>query len=180
MTSKRRKVPAKVVTLDNRIWIKQGIDLTKYRTAKLKEQKGKCAVTGAKITTGVLDHAHEDCENPYQEDGRVRGVLASDVNMLEGRFLRLFKRARIGEKYNISFPDFLINLGNYLRIDNSENKFHFKYMDDLRKRVKTWLKDDIILRLKDDFGIVASEKMDKSMLVQMYVQAWVKEVEESY
>ncbi|AHK11157.1 endonuclease VII [Shewanella sp. phage 1/4] len=174
---KTRKVKSKVVRLNPDIWVRSADDIKTVRKLKLRQQGGLCAITKAKLTlsTGVLDHAHDAAS--LSEDGRLRGVLASQVNMLEGRFLKLFKKARIQEKYDITFEDFLINMGNYLKQSNTQEKFHFKYMDDFRKVVKRWRKDELLQRLAEDFGIIASDKTLVVDLVQMYVQHWVYKIE---
>ena len=172
-----RKTRSKTITLHKDIWLRNSEDIKHVRKVKLQKQGGKCAVSGAKITNGVLDHTHK---NGIGEDGRIRGVLASEVNMLEGRFLKLFQRSKIEDKYEISFEDFLISLGNYLKMDNTMELFHFKYMDDFRKEVKRWNKTELLARLKSDFNIVMDQKTLASELVQVYIQHWVYEVEKNF
>jgi hypothetical protein len=169
---------SKTVRLNPEIWVRNAEDVKVVRSLKLKNQGGVCAITLARIPTGVLDHAHDSAS--LSEDGRIRGVLSTEVNMLEGRFLKLFKKVRIQDKYGITFEDFLINMGNYLKQSNSQEKFHFKYMDDFRKVVKRWRKPEILLRLKEDFGIELSDKTLMAELVQIYVQHWVYQVESLY
>jgi hypothetical protein len=175
---RRRKTPkSKVVILDPRIWVKSS-EIKKEREMKLRKQKGRCAITGVLLKeNAVYDHCHED---GVGESGRFRGVIASEVNMLEGRFLQLFKRAKIQNKYGISFEDFLINLGYYLKQDNTQEKFHHRYMDDFRKVVKRWTVTKLVDTLKEDFNIVVSPNTPKEELVQMYVQHWVYKVESIY
>lgn len=173
----RRKKRSKSIILHKEIWLRNVEDIRQKRKLKLAQQGGKCAVSGADIESGVLDHTHK---NGVGEDGRLRGVLASEVNMLEGRFLKLFQRSKIEEKYNISFEDFLISLGNYLKQDNTMELFHFKYMDDFRKEVKRWTKPTLIARLKEDFNITVDPKTLSVDLVQMYVQHWVYDVEKNF
>lgn len=180
MPRSRRK-RSKVVILDSRIWVKS-TDIKAYRSAKLKSQKGRCAITGVKLSEdAVLDHCHYRKDNStFQEDGRCRGVIASSVNLLEGRFLKLFQKSRIEEKYGICFEDFLIKLGEYLKEDNSSEKFHYKYMDDFRKVVKRWGKVKLLERLQSDFNLKPSSDTLVADLVQIYLQAWVRKVEESF
>lgn len=173
----RRRKRSKTITLHPEIWLRNSNDIKYERARKLEEQGGKCAVSGADITSGVLDHTHK---KGIGEDGRLRGVLASEVNMLEGRFLKLFQRSKIEDKYGITFDDFLISLGEYLKKDNTQEKFHFKYMDDFRKEVKRWTKPILLVRLQEDFNIKMDEKTLVSELVQVYVQNWVYEVEKNY
>ena len=126
-------------------------------------QQGLCAITGYPIDTGCLDHCHTN--------GKVRGVLCSEANTLEGRFLSLFKRMKVEEKYSISFEDFLINMGTYLKQDNSKQQYHHKFMEDFRKKVNRLLKEDIRVMLLTDYDIESSG--DKRELVQLYTQAYV-------
>lgn len=178
MSKRPRRKRSKTINLNPEIWVRSSDDIKYIRSQKLKSQGGKCEVSKAEILTGVLDHAH--CDSSSSEDGRLRGVLASEVNMLEGRFLKLFKRSKIEDKYGITFEDFLINLGEYLKQDNTQEKYHFKYMDDFRKQVRRWGKPKLIERLENDFGIVMSDKTLVAELVQVYVQNWVYEVEKKF
>lgn len=179
MRKRIRRKRSKSVILNPNVWVRNSEDIKIIRSHKLKLQKGKCAVTGGKIVIGVLDHAHHQGASS-SEDGRLRGVLDTRVNMLEGRFLKLFKRSKIEELYGITFEDFLINLGNYLKQDNSQEKFHFKYMDDFRKQVKRWGKPKLLERLESDFGIKMSSDTLVDELVQVYIQNWVYSIEEKF
>ena len=184
MVKRRRKKRSKVVSLDPRIWVKSS-DVSCYRKEKLLQQDGKCAIHGKPPDKPVLDHAHafygDNCDiNPYIEEGRIRGVLEADINSLEGRYLKLYHRAKIQEKYGISFPDLLINMGEYLKLNNSHEKFHYAYMADFRKQVQRWGKDKILMRLKLDFHIEMNKETIVSELVQVYVQNWVYKVESMF
>lgn len=179
--TKRRKKRSKSVILDDRMWVKS-TDVKDVREEKLRKQGGNCAIHGNPPDKPVLDHSHmfyeDNCDiNPYNEAGRVRGVLESDVNLLEGRYLKLYQKARIQEKYEISFPDLLINMGEYLKLDNSQEKFHYMYVTEMRKKVKYWRKDYLLLRLKEDYNLAPDNKTLMEDLVQLYMQYWVYEVE---
>lgn len=181
---RRRSKRSKSITLDERIWVKS-TDVKDVREEKLREQKGNCAIHGNPPDKPVLDHSHMFYEanydiNPYNEEGRVRGVLESDLNMLEGRYLKLYQKARIQEKYGISFPDMLISMGKYLKLDNSAEKFHYMYLNEMRKKVKYWRKDKLLLRLKEDYNLTPDSKTLMEDLVQMYMQHWVYEVEKLF
>lgn len=171
---RRCKTRSKSITLSDKIWLRNSKDVAEYRSQKLKEQGGKCAVSNVKLAVGVLDHTHKD---GCGKDGACRGVLLSEVNMLEGRYLQLFKRLKLDTKYGLDFPTFLVSLGTYLQQDNSSSPLHFKYMDDFRKHVAGWKKETLIKKLKEDFGIEASGGELVKDLVQTYVQAWVNLVE---
>ena len=172
MVKRKCRSPAKKVTLNPSIWVRGGEDIKIYRKYYLKQQKGYCAVTGFKLKDGVLDHCHTT--------GRCRGVLVNEVNMLEGRFLKLFNKSKIEDKYNISFEDFLISLGMYLKKDYTKEKLHYKFMDDFRKYVKRWKKDYLLRRLEEDFNMKLSSSTLVKDLVQIYVQNWVYAVEKVY
>lgn len=172
MIKRKRRSPAKKILLSPNVWVRSGEDIKIYRKYYLKRQNGCCAVTKIKLKDGVLDHCHTT--------GRCRGVLDSQVNMLEGRFLKLFNKSKIGEKYNISFEDFLISLGMYLKNDYTKEKLHYKFMDDFRKQVTRWKKDYLLQRLEDDFNMKLSSATLVKDLVQMYVQNWVYAVEKVY
>lgn len=165
---KRRKTPAKGITLPEG-WLRNSSEVKSFREERLLEQQGCCAITGYSIATGCLDHCHEN--------GRVRGVLCSEANSLEGRFLSLFKRMKVEDKYGITFPEFLINMGKYLSTDNTSEPLHHKHMEDFRKSINRLKKDEIITLLKEDFGVELVA--DKRELVRGYVQAWIDNQKEA-
>lgn len=181
---KRRKKRSKPIILDDRMWVKS-TDVKDVREEKLREQGGNCAIHGKPPEKPVLDHSHMFYQdnydiNPYNEAGRCRGVLDSTLNMLEGRYLRLYQKARIQEKYNISFPDLLINMGEYLKIDNSQEKFHYMFAAEMRKKVKSWRKDYLLAKLKEDFNLMPDSKTLVEDLVQLYMQYWIYDVEKMF
>tara|TARA_Y100000588_G_scaffold170332_1_gene184140 strand:- start:8989 stop:9537 length:549 start_codon:yes stop_codon:yes gene_type:complete len=177
MPRRRRRIKsrAKSVKLSEEVWLRNSKDIQLYRERILEEQGGVCAITQVPLKVGALDHTHKD---GCGKEGACRGVLLSEVNMLEGRYLKLFRKLKLEEKYDIDFPEFLISLGEYLKQDNSKSPLHFKYMDDFRKQVKRWRKDTLISKLKEDFNIIADEKLLVSELVQMYMQKWVDQIEQ--
>lgn len=172
MARNKHRSPAKRILLCPNVWVRSGEDIKIYRKSYLKQQKGLCAVTRIKLKEGVLDHCHAT--------GRCRGVLDSQVNMLEGRFRKLFNKSKISEKCNISFEDFLISLGMYLKNDYTKEKMHYKFMDDFRKQVKRWKKEYLLQRLEKDFNMKLTNTTLVKDLVQMYVQNWVYAVEKVY
>ncbi len=165
---------AKSVSLSKHFWLRNSADIKLYRDKKLAEQGGVCAVSGVPLEVGCLDHCHKA---GIGSEGKCRSVLLSEVNCLEGKYLKLFKRMKLDTKYNLTFPDFLINLGTYLKEDNEDAPLHFKYMDDFRKQVKRYRKDTLLLKLKEEYGIIPDDKLLVSELVQIYMQAWVDEIE---
>lgn len=173
---KTTKARAKSIKLNQKFWLRNASDISFYRDVKLLEQGGKCAITGIVPDNPCLDHAH--ASNGFGKEGACRGVLDSQVNLLEGRYLQLFKKAGLDRKYNLDFPSFLINMGEYLQQDNSKAPLHKEYMESFRKKVKRWKKDHLLLRLYTDYGIEANPKLLVSDLVQMYIQKWVDNIEE--
>ncbi len=172
--TKRRKGRAKGIKLSPEYWLRNSKDIQQYREQALVEQGGVCAVSKVPLITGCLDHCHKDGSG---SDGKVRRVLLSEVNCLEGKYLKLFKRMKLDTKYNLTFPEFLINLGTYLQESNEDNLLHFKYMDDFRKQVKRYRKDTLLLKLKEEYDIVPEKDLLVADLVQIYIQKWVDEIE---
>lgn len=169
--SKRRRTKkrAKGVTLSSEYWFRNSKELAQLREELLIQQGNVCAITGKPTDSPVVDHNHSD--------GAIRGVLDAQANMLEGRYLSLFNKSKIGVKYNLTFPEFLINLGIYLQKAHTGTRLHPKHMEDFRKKVKRWRKEELMLRLEKDYGIIPEPKTLVAELVQMYVQAWVKGLE---
>lgn len=174
---KSRQPRAKPVRLNPDVWVRSGKSITDYRSSLLFEQEGLCAISGLPLSNSnsVLDHGHSDSGGGV--DGKVRGVLQSDINMLEGRYLKLFKKAKLNERFGLTFAQLLINMGQYLQQDNSDRPYHFCYMTDLRKYISRLRKDQIELKLYKDFDIVITGNEDKRELVRMYMQSFVELVE---
>ena len=166
---KKRKKPHKKILL-NGIWLKNYKDVKSYKDSL----DNTCCITGEVSDSLVLDHTHI---NGIGDDGRVRGLLCSEVNMLEGRFLSLFKRSGVEGKYDITFPDFLINMGQYLKEDNSNKPYHYLYMDEMRKRVNRLNIKELKNKLEEEYGISGAMGTKKE-LVQMYIQLWVDSINE--
>ena len=174
MVNRKRKSRSKPIKLSKSVWVRNAGDIKKHREVTLKNQGGVCAVSGVKVDTGVLDHTHE---GGIGEDGACRGVLLSEVNMLEGRYLKLFKRLKLDSKYGLNFPDFLIALGTYLKQDNSLNPLHHKHMEDFRRKTSRLRKDVLLKSLKKDFNITKEPTTKVKDLVHLYVQSWVSKLE---
>lgn len=168
---KRTKQRAKSVRLNQLYWLRNASDIKQYREELLAAQGGVCAITGIPLETGVLDHCHDN--------GRCRGVIDMQVNGLEGRYLSLFKKSRIGEKYNLTFPEFLINLGTYLQKDNSDKPLHFKLMDDKRRQVSRLTRPELIKLCEKEFDIEIDSSILVKDIVQIYMQMWVDKLEDS-
>lgn len=158
----------KNITLDEDNWLRNSVDIKKHREVTLKKQKGRCRVSGVKLEVGCLDHDHDN--------GIVRGVLLSEANTLEGRYLSLFKKMKMDSKYGLDFSDFLISLGEYLKEKPTTDKLHHKYMEDFRKKLTRKRKDFIISLLKTDFNIVIDSKTSKGDVVKVYIDNWLEDI----
>ena len=164
---RKRKSPAKGIILSDEKWLRK-VKVKEERDKLLLEQEGKCAISTIPIETGALDHDHET--------GLCRGVLLSEVNMLEGRYLKLFNKLKLSEKYGISFSGMLISMGEYLNKDYSSSKLHYGLMESYRKKISRLTKPVLQDKLLSEYGIISVG--DKKELVRLYVQAWVNALEE--
>lgn len=176
-TGKRRKSPSKPITLSDEVWLRNSKEITTYREQLLKGQGNVCPITLEYMESGVLDHVHIE---GIGLDGQVRGVLSQKANLLEGYFLKIFKRFKVEENCGADFPTFLIRLGQYLQQDRTGNPLHFKYMDEMRKKVQRKTIPVLLEMLESDFNITANKTTSKRDLVQLYIQNWVHEVEIKY
>ena len=172
---KRRKKRSKPLTLSKYHWLRHSADIKAYRECRLASQGGVCAITGVPLTVGCLDHVHV---GGVGEDGSVRGVLLSEANTLEGRYLKQFNKLKMSEKYGLTFPDFLISMGTYLKEGASSELLHFKYMEEVRKSIARLVKGSILTKLEKDFGIVDAEGLLKAELVKLYMQNWINKIED--
>ena len=177
---KSRQPSAKPIKLDPDVWVRSGKSITDYRSSLLFEQEGFCAISGLPLplSGGTLDHCHADSQC-NGVDGKVRGVLLSEINLFEGSVRKLFRKAKLNGKFGLTLPELLVNLGSYLQQDNIDRPYHYKYMDDLRKYINRLRKDQIELKLYKDFDIVITGKEDKRELVRMYIQTFVELVEQN-
>jgi hypothetical protein len=175
---KQKRSRAKAIRLSREIWLRNAKEIKEYRDTELMLQEGRCVISGIPLDEDtrlpVLDHCHSAGEGT---DGKVRGVLLSEINMLEGKYLKLFRRMKLDEKYGLTFPTFLINMGEYLLQDNSERPLHFKYMSDFRDYIKRFNRITLVSKLKKDFNIDAEPTEAHNELVRLYIQAWVDIVE---
>ena len=98
-----------------------------YREAKLREQGGRCALTGYTLSPSeaVLDHCHTT--------GHVRGVLHRGVNALLGKIENNHKR------YGVSLPMVAAmgkGLEDYLTRDCTGNAYHPTHRTPEEKRLR--------------------------------------------
>lgn len=94
-------------------------DFPALKKKLLKQQGYKCAISGRPLEINkeaVIDHKHKLNKNqPIGENdaGLIRGVLDFRVNAFEGKVVNVFRRLGL-HKFDISLPDLLRNLANYL------------------------------------------------------------------
>jgi hypothetical protein len=180
----RKKPRSKSIRLSQIYWLRNTKDIKTYRDSELMGQEYRCAISHIPLddSTSVLDHAHILSNGKCMDqdrDGRVRGVLQRDLNLLEGKYLKYFKKMKLGERFGLDFAETLVNMGEYLLQDNSNKPLHYKFMDDLRSYIKRLTKPEIVKKLKVDFNIEADLNMLHRDLVHLYTQTWVDKVEES-
>ncbi len=180
MARRRRRTKTKVksstprslpIKLDPEVWLRNSKDISMFRESMLIDQDYMCMISGLPLTkdNSVCDHDHVS--------GRVRGILENSTNALEGMFLSKFNKLKMAERYGLNFPDFLINMGEYLKQDNSHNTYHVSYMTDLRNYIKRLTRKEISSKIRNEFKVEANELEPKSELVRRYVQCFVDIVE---
>ena len=97
-----------------------------YREAKLKEQGGRCALTGYTLSAAeaVADHDHAT--------GHVRGVLHREVNSLLGKIENNYRR------YGVSLPmlrSMAPAIADYIEKDYSSNPIYPTHKTTEEKRI---------------------------------------------
>ena len=176
---KSRQPRAKPVKLDPEVWLRGSKAISQYRASELIEQDYLCGISSLPLTAdnSVADHLHFGGMCPDQIEGKLRGILLSEINLMEGKFLRTFKKSKVNEKYGLTFPELLISMGLYLQKDNSEKPYHFEVMTTLRNHIKRLTKEQIVSKIQTEFKLEACKTEPKVELVRRYVQAFVELVE---
>ena len=179
-SSSQRALP---VTLNPEVWLRGSVDIAKYRESVLIDQDFMCAVSGLPLerdgSNSCLDHKHVgSCEKHYQDEGKVRGVLEPQVNLLEGQFLKLYKKSSLYEKYGLSFSELLINMGGYLQKDNSNHPYHKEVMTTYRKQIQRLTKRAIVDKISKDFNKTVDINNKKEVLVQECCFYFVERIEQ--
>ncbi len=127
-------------------------DTTRVRVELLKEQKGKCGITG--IPTHNLDFALDHAHN---EDQLVRAAVNKHANMLlgkienmEGRFLEHW--------YPHGLPSFLRSCANYIELHAGKVEQRWRHPGWIKK-IKTLFnklsekdKDQVLIALNQNKG----------------------------
>ncbi len=181
VTNKKSSViRSKPVKLDKSVWVSGTKATAQYRASKLIEQDGLCAVSFKPISeaNSVADHSHcySGCGD-YNVEGKCRGILLSEINLIEGAWLRVFKKSKIGEKYGLTYPELLANMGAYLMKDNSKEPYHPEYYKTLRKHINRLNREQIADKIRKEFKLEACATEPKGELVQRYVQAFIHLIE---
>ena len=92
-------------------------ELKKLRSVAHEKQFGVCPILNQRIPVEdmVVDHKHRTKSTTIGKDdcGIIRGVIQRQANVIEGKISNSFVRYGLG-KFNISIPDFLRNLAEYL------------------------------------------------------------------
>jgi hypothetical protein len=155
-------------------WIKPQ-QYKKTREDLIDSQDGLCAVLRAPLINPVLDHSHKDC----LQEGYVRGVLESIVNLVEGHINKLWKK-HLEKNTELSLPEFLRNLADYLDKDVSDNPLHYGVLLEHKKWISRWRNETIIKRIVDMDRSLKAEtlnEMNKQELTKMYLELIAKRLE---
>jgi len=114
-------------------------DVKPLREKWLKQQGGKCLITGTTITLkdATLDHLHKLKSELADETGKgcCRGVLHHRANSWEGRVTKAYSRS--GLKTYITLTEALRNLASYL--ENNRIHQEVKYIHPSEKPKKSVL-----------------------------------------
>jgi len=96
-------------------------DLAPLREKLHKEQQGICPLLNQyfPVIKCVVDHQHRAKHEPIGEGGGglIRGCIQFQANSMEGKIWNAWKRYGLS-KFNITLPNFLRNLADYLERDN--------------------------------------------------------------
>lgn len=101
-------------------------ELKELRELFYKEQGGVCPLLNQKIPIEnmVIDHKHRKKSTPVGENGAgmIRGVIQRSANVIEGKLSNSYIRYGL-HKFDITLPDFLRNLADYLENPPLESEF---------------------------------------------------------
>lgn len=91
-------------------------DIKFYRDKLYKLQNCKCDVLNIDIPEDkrVLDHIHSE-HKYYPEQGYIRGVIHSDINVLLGKIENQWNRSSKDLKEKFELDEILIMLANYIK-----------------------------------------------------------------
>ena len=155
--------------MDKSKWVITQKEINTMRECLCKKQDGLCAITKDPMKRPVLDHDHDL--------GYVRQVLESRVNMIEGKFLKLYNKY-ISKHTKLTFGEFLIAMGEYLSLDYSSNKLHGAIIDAERRKISRWKKETIYNKLMDKgLTLLDISEYNQGQLVHLYLQDFIFDVE---
>lgn len=101
-------------------------ELKELREMLYEEQDGICPILKVEIPVEdmVVDHKHRKKSTPIGENGAgmIRGVIQRSANVVEGKLSNAYVRYGL-HKFDITLPDFLRNLADYLENPPLESEF---------------------------------------------------------
>ena len=150
-------------------WLNTQSKINEYSKLLIEQQSNKCAVTGEELTRPVLDHSHLS--------GRCRQVIESKINLVEGKYLKLFNKY-IKSHYDFGFADFLILLGEYLKTEQMEAPLHYKIIEAEKKRISRWRIETLYDKLVEK-GLTLNAVTDytKHQITEVWLNQFIKELE---
>lgn len=135
---------------------------------RYQAQGGKCVLCCRELDKDIqknhLDHDHA-LEGP--EAGKVRGLLCSFCNALEGQIKHKFNSSGLNSR-DVCIKEWLISLADYYKQDISNNNIHPQYVPDKVKKFSYLNKDEMLEELALINVIPKEEKITKKGLVELY------------
>jgi hypothetical protein len=91
-------------------------EIKEFREELYKKQGNKCDILNIDIPENkrVLDHIHSE-HKYYPEQGYIRGVIHSDINVLLGKIENQWNRTSKELKEQFELDEILIMLANYIK-----------------------------------------------------------------
>lgn len=153
-------------------WLKNSNDVKEHRDFLIQQQNGLCAVTQEPLVSPVVDHDHLNFNT--------RGCLSSFVNMVEGRYFKYFMKY-VNKHTDLTYPEFLIKLGDYLNQDFSDNPWHFMSVDKIYKRLNYLTLAALRAKIEKEFNKTPEEleSLDKNQLRMLYCNLIIEQKENS-
>ena len=172
--TKRRIIQQKRLsfTFNAQRWLKNSNDVKEHRDFLIQQQNGLCAVTQEPLVSPVVDHDHLNFST--------RGCLSSFVNMVEGRYFKYFMKY-VNKHTDLTYPEFLIKLGEYLNQDFSDNPWHFMSVDKIYKRLNYLTLAALRAKIEKEFNKSSEEleSLDKNQLRMLYCNLIIEQKENS-
>lgn len=137
-------------------------DISKYRNISLSSQNELDPITMEMINKPTLDHDHST--------GRVRLCLQNETNQFLGRVESFYKRYIKYKNLNISLPEILRNMANYLEKDYNTSPIHPKSVQDLIRKFKNLnLKEQELFFRKEKIKDYPKSKKDRTKLFKKII-----------